>query len=411
MKQISILTLLVFLFFACKPAEHKENTDTDQLEDSLTTPEETEVFNIEFSEYLKNKKDLFLSDIAESVSYVQIETTNEYLIGEKGLSVKPCGEFLFVGQHNSPLGVFDRNGKFIRTIGKIGKGPEEFNNDYFFYPEEIGRKIMFVNALRSSLMEYSWEGEFLREVKPELAPFHFAPVDDETYLIWTGVQIEDENGFYRLAFVGLNGKIIRPVYEMKREIAQGRSISFLSPLIMPGIKGITYNSWEEDLIYRVLPDTIFEPCLLWELGKYKMPFNPMDDFERYQREQHKYVNDIHALEGLSKWYVKYFYNNNLEMAVFDKANRELVTVNNPDREQKGLVNDIDGGPSFWPFWDAEKGSVFFRMIPAIDLLNYKNEQLNYQGTPKNPEAARYYKELISKLKEDSNPVLMTVKLK
>ena len=414
MKYLLSVLLSAFLFVACNSSNSSNSDKTDSgasIAESTDVIDEPEVWHVDFANQITNKKDLFLSDIADSLSYILMETTNDYLIGEKGLSVKPCDAYIFIGQHDRPVGVFDRDGKFIRTIGRIGKGPEEFNNDYLFYPEEKGQKIIFANASRKCLTVYSWEGEFIKDIFPEIKPFFFAPVGVDNYLIWTGIQAQDSIGFYRLAFVNGNGEIVKTVYEDEREYGSGKQIMFMSPLVTPAKEGLLYNSWEEDLIYRILPDTIMRPTIEWDLGKYKMPFNVIDDYDRYNREKHKFVRDINAVEGKNKWYLRYYHTRGLEMAVFDKESNELLTVKNPDLEQNGLFNDLDGGPSFWPFYDTEQGGISYKMIPAIEILSSHSENLNYQGSPKDPEAAKQYQSLIKDLKPTDNPILIKVILK
>jgi hypothetical protein len=411
MKYFFLITVSIVLISSCGPKVSEEPEKL--LIDSQSTVHSAtnESWKIDFPSNIDRRKDVSLSDIAKNVSYIKMETSSQYLIGEKGLSIKPCGEFIFVGQHDSPIGVFDRKGKFLRTIGKIGKGPEEFNNDYLYYPEEKGQKVVVANAFRSSLMEYSWEGELLGEFKPDVRPFHFAPIDKDIYLVWSGIQQEDSVGYYRLAFFSSDGIPLRRIYENKIELAIGMRMGFLSPLITPAVEGKLYNSWETNIIYRILPDTLMIPALTWDLGKYEMPFDPMDDFARYDREKHKYVRDINAVEGIDYWYIKYFYKSGLEMGIFSKKTGELFTINNADKEQNGLYNDIDGGPSFWPFWDAEEGGIYYKMIPAVELLSNDAEQLNYSGSPKNPAKAKEFQDLLKSLKETDNPILMRVQLK
>jgi hypothetical protein len=75
-------------------------------------------------EAVKNPKELKLSDIAESIEYVKLETSPECLFSEGSFVV---GKKYIVCFNRKPGNVliFTRGGKFLRTVGSKGKGPQE----------------------------------------------------------------------------------------------------------------------------------------------------------------------------------------------------------------------------------------------------------------------------------------------
>jgi hypothetical protein len=360
---------------------------------------------------LKQKKEIFLSGIASSISYIPLETTNKFLIGEKTVQLKPCGEFLFVSEHGKPVGVFDRSGKFIRTIGAIGRGPGEYNFDFNFWPDLSSRSIYIWNADVSAIMAFSFEGKYLKNVVPEIKAMSFAPLGNGQFITWTFMQKEQDGKFYRLAFHDETGQTKKRIYEPKKKYDFSRGIAIMSPLFTPTYDGFLYNTWEDDMICKAKSDGSFNPVLTWQLGNLKIPFNPSTDFARYDREKGNYIMDVNGCESPSAWYIKFYYKNQLHMTVYDKAKSIAYLVSNPDTAQQGVINDIDGGPSFWPFWDNEGGKSFVRLVNAMDMIDYQKAGLRSKIQVKNPDQANRLKELVAKLNENSNPVLMLVDLK
>ena len=185
----------------------------------------------------------------------------------------------------------------------------------------------------------------------------------------------------------------------------------MSPLFIPTDGGFLYNNWEDDVEYKLQTNGTFSPVLTWTLGNLKMPPGFLDDFKRYMAEKNKYVLDVIACETQSTWFIRFFYKNQTQMAIRSKLGGEEFMVANPDTAQKGVFNDIDGGPSFWPFIDNEGGRQFVRVIDAIDFIEYGTKAKPSPVPLKKPEQAAELKKLVSRLNENSNPVVMQVTLK
>ncbi len=388
------------------------NCKNNQVPAVTVVPEIKEIkdsINLTMPDLLKQGKKIFLSDIASSIRYIPLETTNKFLIGDKNVHVKPCGEYIFVSEHGKPIGAFDRSGKFIRTIGKIGEGPGEYNFDFIFWPDSTSRNIYVWNAIYSTIMTYSFEGKHLGDIKPETRFGAFVPLGNGKFITWTHIQQEREGRFFRLFFHDSTGKTTSYVFEPKSEIKFNGTI--MLPLFTPVSGGYLYNTWEEEVIYKIRPDGSFKPALTWVLGNLKLPFDYTSDYHRFKREKANYIIDVNACESPSLWLIKFYHKNQLQMAIYDKATELGYLVSNQDTAQQGIFNDIDGGPSFWPFWDNEGGKTFVRLVNALDMIDYQKTAIRKKVPVKSLEQAARLKYLVSELNENSNPVLMLVDLK
>lgn len=146
------------------------------------------------------------SSVFKRVKPIILETTDESLIGHIG-GVYVFDDFIVIFD-NSPqkaILVFDSKGKFVRKIGKLGAGPEEYLNISDFTVDSENREIYIMDQSASKINKYNiLSGEFVNsiEVKRGRFPRHVQYVSnslfvdanlktDEQKLIY---QIDTENG-------------------------------------------------------------------------------------------------------------------------------------------------------------------------------------------------------------------------
>ena len=127
-------------------------------------PDEIQFFSLSIRDLLKNRREVNLSEIAESAEYIELETTDESLLGPIANAIF-TKEFIFVEQYDRPLAQFDMSGKFIRHIGRLGKGPEEYTMIREFSIDEERRKIYIQPNYIRVIQVYSFEGNFLKTIR------------------------------------------------------------------------------------------------------------------------------------------------------------------------------------------------------------------------------------------------------
>jgi hypothetical protein len=103
-------------------------------------------------------------------------------------------------------------------------------------------------------------------------------------------------------------------------------------------------------------------------------------------------------------------NNRIVFRGVVNLNKNLSGDTNYDLKRwtwQGLLNDVDGGMPFWPGWNQPDGSIT-SVIDAGDLIGIYNHNLTL-GLQLDPvKQARFKKEVISRLTEMSNPVIMRI---
>jgi hypothetical protein len=75
-----------------------------------------------------------------------------------------------------------------------------------------------------------------------------------------------------------------------------------------------------------------------------------------------------------------------------------------------IINDIDGGPDFWPKAAVNDTTLYMPILP-LDLRNkdFRDKLLNAEVTY--PQKKDILIQLIDSLDENDNPLLMVVRLK
>jgi 6-bladed beta-propeller len=139
MKTISsiFLFLIIMVIYCCKSNE-KFNHDLINLENVA-------VENIK------------ISTIADSIYYIKLETSNECLI-KHIQKIEVDKELIFILDNNERLLLFDRDGKFLNQIGKIGKGPGEYTNINDFSIDSINNIAYILDGRQ--ILGYNYSGRF-----------------------------------------------------------------------------------------------------------------------------------------------------------------------------------------------------------------------------------------------------------
>lgn len=101
------------------------------------------------------EKQLKLSDVAETVEYIRLDTA--WLI-RYSWDLEITDKYIFIAARDELL-QYDRNGKFIRTIGSKGQGPGEFSMCTNI-AIDAGQERIFVRDWEG-VMTYSFDGKFI----------------------------------------------------------------------------------------------------------------------------------------------------------------------------------------------------------------------------------------------------------
>ncbi|EXZ24743.1 hypothetical protein M086_1455, partial [Bacteroides fragilis str. S13 L11] len=130
---------------------------------------------VPFETGIETEQEILLSEIADSIRYIPLETNNKCLIrGLKGSNIIRTKEYFFLPWIDK-LFQYTKDGKFIRTLGRKGGGPGEFN---WIMQIDVDEKkgLVYMLTTTGKINIYSMEtGKFIRAMKvPNIEVSEFA---------------------------------------------------------------------------------------------------------------------------------------------------------------------------------------------------------------------------------------------
>ena len=365
---------------------------------------------INIPQALDNIKLVNLSEVAESVKYIPLETTGKALIGN--VSALYCDErYIYVVDENNAIRIFDIKGRFIKNINRVGRGPGEYIGDVRNIFLSGGNLIVTTDY---EVMEYDSNGNFIKKtVLPK--------VDD--YIQRSPIRI-NENRYLSVMFRPhgtaeysaviydsfLNIQKMIPIPRISKANTQSSS----SDMEYGGVVGFTavevarifkydnhvrisYPGTEEILS---TDGSNIDTAYVIDYGKYRQPEGVFASANDY------YINLVGFFETenylLFNTTLGRVLNNSptLARALYDKKTMETTILYDNVSKREGLRDDIYGGPQFWPR-SASGRHTFISSRSAISMKSYveKNSVSEELST------------LISGLTENSNPVVIIVEMK
>jgi len=136
----------VVCFYSCKQSSSNESKDN------------VKIININVGD---TAKPFFLSQIAQDISLIYLETDSlsyfDYIQDFRQFDKK----FYFVTAKRTVLLIFTENGKLVKRIDLVGKGPREYSTiDSYTIDQEKKRLVIYDASLRK-FISFSLNGEFI----------------------------------------------------------------------------------------------------------------------------------------------------------------------------------------------------------------------------------------------------------
>ena len=110
------------------------------------------------------ERDMFCTDgKLDSCRFVILETSDNCLLGATA-KVEITDKYIVI-LSNKKIFVFDTEGKFLNTIGRIGPGPNEHLTISDFYLDEEAGTIGVYDVWRAEITRYSMDGKMINKTK------------------------------------------------------------------------------------------------------------------------------------------------------------------------------------------------------------------------------------------------------
>ncbi|MDR2232026.1 MAG: 6-bladed beta-propeller [Tannerella sp.] len=387
------------------------------------------------------------SELVSELKYIPLETCSDCLVGEQLIDIFVTSTHIFI-EGSSYCYAFGRDGKFIGKIGRIGHGPGEYNNLIGMTVDE-NKKFLYLETYLN-LLEYSWDGKFHRSIP-------LPPKADGTLKTVTFVRdgsfighIQNNTGKEKYNFLLFNdsGQVIKS-YDNHVFLDRPRQRYMPTDWAMRPFRmedRIYVKEIWNDTMYYLNEQNNLIPEFVFNLDKYAfrkemredatdqgymktdgiilipyewLPmvgipdhiFFSMNVFdastfdisfpEKPQREISipAGVQSVRAVDGRRP------------LGLYDVVNQQTQLLDtDPISRLSGLINDLDGGLSFWPRHYTSDNELV-DIWQAYDMKGFLTDEYFNAHQIKDPAAHQRLKAIVKELKDDDNPVIVIGKLK
>ena len=361
---------------------------------------------IPFEKGVENEKQVKLSEIAEKITFVPMETTDASLLNKvRANNIISVNGNIVIPCFNMGAFAFDEKGKFIAPISRKGQGPAEFlrfvgvsgNSDLNLIYVKDGRKMM---AFRP-------DGTFVDEYKTPGALHWESSIAMQDSIMLSAVINYTGQRPYRLILTNAQGDTLKAFPQYDRfEIPKGMNYIYINNkenFLYQYKDESVYHDYYCDTLYTVTLDSLL-PRYLLDMGKYKLPKDLRIEAEFFSDEPEQakkkaenysrpifFENDRYIVMPYTTWNL---HNRDLptELMYYDRQTKECIKV-----KGGAFVNDMVGDLPFCP--DARIAeNVLAEWWEASELMELAEEGVELPENLKN-------------LQEDDNGVLVLVHLK
>lgn len=384
MKTIIILLTIGFLFIGCEESGKKISEIILQIDPDNTRE------NVDLSSFLE-----------DSVSVIKLETLDDCLIADIK-KIEFTKDFIFIKDDANPvIFQFDKNGKYIKSIGQEGQGPGEYiklgdfvvMGDSLYIDDMYGRKIII----------YSINNKGYRQYHNDYLMNEFIAFDRILYYITN--YIPSKSGNYNLYRMDLDNNKISKYLQFDKEISD-KSLAW-------GLN--TYSSkWKnEALLIYPRDNVIYEITKDQVKAKYDILFTKRSLPSYLLEEEAQIVMEVSSKEGYIRGLIDIHNSRDYVWGTFidGKEVKNLMIEKKSFKYHIGneMIISTFGNLYAKPFTTNDYNE--FIVISEVNMFRQGWEYI-YRGENFIKEKyKKQFENLYKTLREDDNPILFKFKLK
>ena len=375
---------------------------------------------------------LNISDIAHSITYIPLETNDDVLVHILEQIVYENEQFILRDWDLVyPCKVFDREGRFIHNLGKIGQGTNEYISLSTIYSNYNDSIFLFSRNL-SKIWIYNPNGQLIDILKTDGIAAEYMLFNIwflQTHFYLADVICQTSKNIMvthpRSILLQADGnKLLTyrtdfPYLTIERAF-DGFAITYEAATMYRFKDQIRHYKAINDTVFTTGPNMEMTKEFVFELGKYKQSIEQM--LAGATNQQNNFIVPLNIMESINYLFIEYNFTNYAPekfeylkrwpsgpermvtdyrvFGLFDKRTGELKLMNQPIKEKLGFKNDIDGGPVIWPKYISSNDELVSTIQPEEFMEYYNNIQ--------SPSAE--LKKIADKLEIDDNPIVIITKL-
>ena len=352
------------------------------------------------------------------IEYIPLETNENSLIYDR---IDPgslfdkiiAGKDFFIIKHFNSILKFSNKGSFVAKIGKVGRGPDEFQTCHDIVTDEEGKLIYILDGWKRKVFIYSDVGELMQAINFPLAGLNYFCFVENRFLCYTSNHLGNvENSFNLIDTTGTIIKSYSNKYSFKKTRNDVYGID--NENLFYKYNGRLYKKEVYSDTVFLYENMIFKPYMIIKVGD-----KLLTPQARSEVPSQQLAKDYIAPRNLFEFgnYVFYDFRYKFEMTfsgikseyysfIGSKTSNFNALINN----EIGLINDLDGGPNVLPLTIKDDHTIV-GWIEVMKLKEHVSSEIFKNSIPKYPEKKKELEKLAASLKETDNPVLVLVRLK
>jgi hypothetical protein len=352
-----------------------------------------------------------LLDIVDIEDVIKLETVPNSVIAHIERLVCDNNNFYILDNRLKRVVVFDKKGKYIRNIGRVGKGPTEFFDPMDISVSQVDNSLAILDGDRGrSILLYKLDGTFVKKIKIPFYCSKFQMISKERFVVYkNNTPFKDQRS--NIYVIDGKGNIISQGCSFPEILDD---LCFTSFNLVNNYNGITNAiSPFNDTIYRIEEDHIY-PEFYIDYSQAKLTLEYQAElFIKCNRDVRNFTDKLNQSNLVSMFtmlvrnkntlFFAYWKNNKTYSVYYDILNKKLQLYNHSN------INDIyyHTGPIA-----SISDDKFVNVVYPYNLKNSPgvSMRLNYL---KQKDAREYerYMETLGKLNIDDNPALIITKMK
>lgn len=361
---------------------------------------------------------LRLSEFVDSIEYVQLETTNESLMTYIGTqAISPVDNFLLFNTLFSVLQFDATSGKFMRSIGQKGQGPEEYTVVHNLCCDKENQNIIIKGGGKQHFMMFDYEGIFKGDLPLSdslLANcfYSLSLVDiDNQYMIFAAEIMPAEQAcqpYELIVYDYENDKVIHALQNQMGGRYERHSAMITGMRTSTKHDGNFYlKTYYNDTLYVVHKEKGINPYAIIDLGNRKLPVEVF-----FSKASQPDVTGKLLLNGI-------YINHECILLSFcmnmDNSFRDVhgfickydMNSGNLTYHSPYIANDIDGGIAVV---EIHSLSIGIEYVYPMDMMDENTEKLVFStfddSDLKYPELKKRFEQMQNKRNPEDNPLLM-----
>ena len=349
---------------------------------------------------------ILLSEIADDIIYVPLDNTIPI---DFIASYKLVDDIFYVTTKKYGLLTFSREGKFIRTIGKVGRGPGEYLACLSFTIDNRLEKI-YILDLHQEIKVFSTSGDFIKNIPLNVYGDNFSKIEFSESKLFLFEFFTMGNAKYNWIIIDTTGILLNQ--------KMNSVPSFKSNMI--GVGGI-YKSddkicyWNNynDSVFSISSDFNYKTSFVINPGSFRLLKANIGPEQLSQ-----YFFPLNIFETNRYLVLDYKFKDKGKLTMVNKLNKKTMSAsytftvkNHVGSYSGGFLNDIDGGIMLMPTGYCSDQNCLLGTIEPYQVKSLMGTEQFKNYIPKKPEKKKELEKLANAIDENANPILMLVKLK